>query len=111
VPVFEIRDVRGPNNDLLVRDNDTGAALAQVLGERTVVLMRGHGMAVVASSVRLVVMRAIYTQLNAQIESQALQLGAPTFLNAGEATRTDPPDRPWEIWAADADRATRALSR
>jgi HCOMODA/2-hydroxy-3-carboxy-muconic semialdehyde decarboxylase len=107
-PVFEIRDVLGPRNDLLVRDNRTGAALAKVLGDRTVVLMRGHGMAVVAPSVRMVVMRAIYTQLNAQIESEALKLGAPTFLNAEEATRTDPADRPWEIWAADADRVSRA---
>lgn len=105
VPVFEIRDVLGPNNDLLVRDTRTGAALAKVLADRSVVLMRGHGMAVVAPSVRMVVLRAIYTQLNAQIEAEAVKLGAPTFLNADEAKRTDSPDRPWEIWAADADRA------
>ncbi len=105
VPVFEIRDVLGPNNDLLVRDSRTGAALAKVLADRTVVLMRGHGMAVVAPSVRMVVLRAIYTQLNAQIEAEAVKLGAPTFLNAEEAKRTDSPERPWEIWAADADRA------
>ena len=79
-PVFEIRDVLGPDNDMLVRDTTTGAALARVLGARSVVLMRGHGMAVVAASVRMVVMRAVYTQLNAQIEAEALKLGAPIFM-------------------------------
>lgn len=107
-PVFEIRDVLGPDNNMLVRDTTTGAALARVLGNRSVVLMRGHGMAVVAASVRMVVMRAVYTQLNAQIEAEALKLGAPVFLDAGEASRTDPPDRPWEIWAAEAERASPA---
>ena len=111
VPVFEIRDVLGPDNDMLVRDKRTGAALAKVLGARAVVLMRGHGMAVVAPSVRMVVLRAIYTQLNAKIEAGALKLGAPTFMNAAESSRTDPPERPWEIWAADAERAVRASAR
>ena len=111
VPVFEIRDVLGPDNDMLIRDNKTGAALAKALSDRTVVLMRGHGMAVVAPSVRMVVLRSIYTQLNARIEAEALRLGAPIFLDAAEASRIDPPDRPWEIWSADADRASRAASQ
>jgi ribulose-5-phosphate 4-epimerase/fuculose-1-phosphate aldolase len=111
VPVFEIRDVAGPDNDMLVRDVKIGAALAKALGDRTVVLMRGHGMAVVASSVQMVVLRSIYTQLNARIETEALKLGTPIFLNAAEASRIDPTDRPWEIWAADADRVSRAAAQ
>src|SRR5262249_2591887 len=43
VPVFEIRDVAGPGSNLLVGSPALGAALAKVLGERVVVLMRGHG--------------------------------------------------------------------
>jgi HCOMODA/2-hydroxy-3-carboxy-muconic semialdehyde decarboxylase len=104
VPVFEIRDVLGAQNDMLVHDNRTGAGLAKALGDRTVVLMRGHGMAVTGPSVPMVVLRSIYTQLNAHIETEALKLGMPTFLNAAEASRVDPTDRPWEIWAANADR-------
>jgi HCOMODA/2-hydroxy-3-carboxy-muconic semialdehyde decarboxylase len=111
VPVFEIRDVLGPVNNMLVRDNKTGAGLAKALADRSVVLMRGHGMAVVAASVQMVVLRSIYTQLNAKIETEALRLGAPTFLNEAEASRVDPTDRPWEIWAADAERATRAAAQ
>lgn len=107
VPVFDIRDVAGDDNRMLVTDSRTGAALAQSLGGRTVVLMRGHGMTVVAPSVKLVVLRSIYTQLNARAEMGALRLGDPIFLNAQEATRTDPVGRPWEAWAARA-RAGRA---
>jgi HCOMODA/2-hydroxy-3-carboxy-muconic semialdehyde decarboxylase len=102
VPVFEIRDVLGDDNRMLVTENRTGAALAKVLGDRAVVLMRGHGMTVAAADVKLVVLRAIYTQLNARIENAALRLGEPTFLNGFEAQRTDPVDRPWEVWEAGA---------
>jgi ribulose-5-phosphate 4-epimerase/fuculose-1-phosphate aldolase len=101
-PVFEIRDAVGEDNGMLVNENRSGAALAKVLGDRPVVLMRGHGMSVVAENVKLVVLRAIYTQLNARIEAAALRLGEPNFLNAYEVLRTDPIDRPWEVWAADA---------
>ena len=104
-PVFEIRDVLGDDNKMLVMENRTGAALAAVMGERAVVLMRGHGMTVAANSVKLVVLRAIYTQLNARIEAAALRLGEPAFLNAFEVDRDDPVDRPWEVWAANAGEA------
>jgi ribulose-5-phosphate 4-epimerase/fuculose-1-phosphate aldolase len=104
-PVFEIRDVLGDDNKMLVMENRTGAALAAVMGKRAVVLMRGHGMTVAAESVKLVVLRAIYTQLNARIEAAALRLGEPTFLNAFEVDRDDPVDRPWEVWAANAGEA------
>ena len=101
-PVFDLRDVVGADNRMLITENATGAALARVLGARSVVLMRGHGMAVVAPTIKLAVLRSIYTQLNARIEAAALPLGSPKFLNAEEAKRTDPTDRPWEAWAARA---------
>jgi ribulose-5-phosphate 4-epimerase/fuculose-1-phosphate aldolase len=105
-PVFEIRDVLGDDNKMLVMENRTGAALAAVMGKRAVVLMRGHGMTVAAESVKLVVLRAIYAQLNARIEAAALRLGEPVFLNAFEVDRDDPVDRPWEVWAANAGEAS-----
>ena len=100
VPIFDIRDVLGDDNKMLVTTNQTGAALAMVLGARSVALMRGHGMAVAATGVKLAVLRAIYTQLNARIESVALRMGEPTFLNGYEVDRADPVDRPWEEWTA-----------
>src|ERR1044071_6427383 len=47
-PCFEVRDV-GLTQGLLVTNNTQGAALAKVLGDLPVALMRGHGNLVVAS--------------------------------------------------------------
>src|SRR5262249_33748490 len=46
VPVFDIRKSFGMT-DMLVSDSKKGHALAEVLGQKAVVLMRGHGVAVV----------------------------------------------------------------
>jgi ribulose-5-phosphate 4-epimerase/fuculose-1-phosphate aldolase len=108
VPVFDIRDVSGENNHITVNTNKEGAALAKVLGNSPVALMRGHGDAVVGPSVKHAVYRAIYTQVNAQIQLQALPLGQITFLNPMEGTNVDVFNelggghKAWEIWKAEA---------
>jgi ribulose-5-phosphate 4-epimerase/fuculose-1-phosphate aldolase len=51
VPVFDIRKA-GSAGDLLVRNAQFGKALAETLGDKNVVLMRGHGEAVVAASLQ-----------------------------------------------------------
>src|SRR5262249_13311477 len=101
-PVFDIRDAEGQDNKMLVNTAKTGAALAKVLGARAVALMRGHGMVVVADTLPWVTFRAIYTQENARVELQALQLGKPNFLNAFEVNRADRVERHWDLWAAQA---------
>jgi len=78
VPVFEIRDVAGPASNLLVGNPALGAALAKVLGDKTVVLMRGHGSVTVGSSVPQVVFRAYYTEMNARLQAEAIKLGVVT---------------------------------
>ena len=107
VPIFEIRTVAGDDNGMLVQTSVVGAALAKQLGQSSVVLMRGHGMAVVGPSARHAVFRAIYTQLNAQIESESLKLGPVVFLNPMEAARVDAQNegsllstnpRQWALW-------------
>jgi HCOMODA/2-hydroxy-3-carboxy-muconic semialdehyde decarboxylase len=109
VPVFEIREAGGAGTDMLVRNPALGAALAQKLGGSTVVLMRGHGDVVVGRSVREAVFRAIYTEVNAKLESEALRLGEGrvTFLNdqeagASMATNAALVDRAWDLWKAKA---------
>jgi len=102
-PVFEIRNAGGPGTDMLIRDRVLGRALAVELGDHPVILMRGHGSVVVGPSVRLSVFRAVYTELNARMESEALRLGDVTFLNEQEAasamaTNATLVDRPWELW-------------
>jgi ribulose-5-phosphate 4-epimerase/fuculose-1-phosphate aldolase len=103
VPVFEIRDVGGPATNMLISNAALGQALAKTLGQRSVALMRGHGSVAAAQSVRHVTFRAIYTEVNAKMESEALRLGDPMFLNEGEAaaamkTNDGLVDRPWELW-------------
>ncbi len=109
VPVFEIRDAGGPATDMLIRNAALGAALAKTLGGAPVALLRGHGDVVVGRSVREAVFRAIYTEVNARLESEALRLGQGQveFLNEEEAkaaaeTNSAQIGRPWELWKATA---------
>jgi HCOMODA/2-hydroxy-3-carboxy-muconic semialdehyde decarboxylase len=108
VPVFEIRDAGGSETYMLIRNKALGAALAQKLGNGTVVLMRGHGDTVVGNSIKTAVLHAIYTEVNAHLESDAIHLGGKiTFLNEVEAAKIGEQndklvDRPWEIWRIEA---------
>ncbi len=99
VPVWDIRAAGG--TDMLVRDNKLGHALAQTLGNKSAALMRGHGAAVVATSLHLVVGKAYYLNLNAKLQMQALQLGGGkvTYLNPEEAKNSlQDYERSWDFW-------------
>ena len=106
-PVFEIRKER-QDNDLLIRDNALGKALAGSLGSCNCVLMRGHGMTVIGDSVPEAVFRAIYTEMNARLQLQATQLEGPIeFLSDEEGRRSTASnrgtiERPWELWKKSA---------
>ena len=114
VPVFEIRDSGGPATDMLIRTPQLGAALAKTLGDAPVALMRGHGNVVVGGSVREVVFRAVYTEVNARLEADALRLGQGqvVFLNDEEARNSTATNRAqitraWDLWKAKALGASR----
>ena len=103
VPVFEIRDTAGPDTDMLIRNAALGRSLAAVLGPNAVALMRGHGSVAAGQSVKHVVFRAVYTEVNARMEADALRIGTPMFLSAAEAkaaaaTNDGLVERPWEMW-------------
>jgi ribulose-5-phosphate 4-epimerase/fuculose-1-phosphate aldolase len=109
VPVFEIREAGGPATDMLIRGAALGAALAKSLGDAAVGLLRGHGNVVVGGSIREVVFRAVYTEVNARLQADASRLGQGeiVFLNAEEAqsatqTNRGQHGRPWELWKARA---------
>jgi HCOMODA/2-hydroxy-3-carboxy-muconic semialdehyde decarboxylase len=109
VPIFEIREAGGPATDMLIRNPELGAALARRLGKSAVVLMRGHGDVVVGQSIEQVVFRAIYTEINAKLEAEALRLGEGqvNFLNAEEAAKATATNnavlgRAWELWKRQA---------
>jgi ribulose-5-phosphate 4-epimerase/fuculose-1-phosphate aldolase len=100
VPVFDIRDAAGLT-DMLVRDAPRARALANALGDHPAVLMRGHGAVVVGGTVAAAVGRAIYLDLNARIQAQAVALGGRVnYLDIEEARRLPPGDyeRAWELW-------------
>ncbi len=99
-PVFDIRDSEGERNGTLVNTAKIGAAMAKSMGDRSVVLLRGHGMAVAGPDIPTTVFRAVYARLNAQAQLESLRLGKPNGLNAFEAERPVPPERPWELWVA-----------
>jgi len=108
-PIFEIREAGGPATDMLIRDRKLGAALARALGAAPFALMRGHGSVAVGTTLKQVVYRAIYAEVNARLQSEALRLGTITFLNeqeAANASRTNDSviDRPWALWKSRAKR-------
>jgi HCOMODA/2-hydroxy-3-carboxy-muconic semialdehyde decarboxylase len=108
-PIFEIREAGGPATDMLIRTPELGAALARSIGTSAVALMRGHGDVVVGASVEQVVFRAIYTEINAKLQAEALRLGEGqvNFLNTEEAAKATATNnavlgRPWELWKRQA---------
>jgi ribulose-5-phosphate 4-epimerase/fuculose-1-phosphate aldolase len=108
-PVFEIREIGGPDTDLLIRSSALGEALARSLGRASVVLMRGHGCTVVGSTVRQAVFNAVYTEKSAALQSEAMRLGAVTYLTreeaeAAAACNAGVIDRSWELWRMRAER-------
>ncbi len=103
-PIFEIREAGGVT-DMLIRDNKLADALAHTLSDKPVVLMRGHGAVVVGGSIPQVVFRAIYTEVNARIQAEALRLGPVNFLTPEEAAKAGAAmesqfPRSWELWKA-----------
>jgi ribulose-5-phosphate 4-epimerase/fuculose-1-phosphate aldolase len=106
VPVFEVRERYG-STDMLIRNNEMGGELARTLGNRTVALMRGHGSVAVGASVRLAVMHAVYTEIDARLQAEAMRIGKVTYLDDVEAAKTQDTidaqvERAWGSWSAKA---------
>lgn len=117
VPVYDVRDHGHEGCDMLIRNPAMGDELARSLGEENVVLMRGHGMTVVADSIQLAVFRAIYTDVNARVQVTASTLGpyltlTPEEASAADATNSAQNMRTWTLWEAeakDADSGSRGV--
>jgi HCOMODA/2-hydroxy-3-carboxy-muconic semialdehyde decarboxylase len=93
-----------------------GAGLAQTLGSRSLVLMRGHGSTVVADTLKKAVYRAVYTEVNARTQAEASKLGEITFLSEAESLTTvntieGQVPRAWDFWKRTATATHAALSR
>jgi HCOMODA/2-hydroxy-3-carboxy-muconic semialdehyde decarboxylase len=101
--LFDIRDGAG-DTDMLISNSQLGKALVAALGARSTVLMRGHGSTVVGSSIEQAIYRAIYAEVNAKLQMQAMGLGEVTYLSEQEAAKAMATNdtqlaRVWELWS------------
>src|SRR5215831_18212001 len=105
LPNFEIREVGGMT-DMLVNNAKFGRALAEKLGDKAGILMRGHGFAMTGKSLPYVVGRSIYLGVAAKLQSEAIALGGTIiYLDPEEGRKIeDRRDyiRPWELWKRQA---------
>jgi len=103
VPVFDIRERFGAT-DIVISSAEKGAALADALGDKAVLLLRAHGFVAVAPTLQSVVFRAIFTEVSARVQLQAAALGGPmAALDEEEGRRADAINlatvgRSWELW-------------
>ncbi len=74
VPNFESRESRGNGRGMQITDPARGAALAKTLGNGPLALLRGHGNVVVGSSVKQATVFAVYTDINARMQAQGMQI-------------------------------------
>ena len=86
VRLWDIADRFGDTN-LLVSNLEQARDMARALGPHRVVLMRGPGCTVAAESLHASVTAAIYTRLNARLQTQAMLMGPVKYLSPGEQER------------------------
>ena len=127
VPIYEIADAYRKDDirDMLVRNTHLGATLAacfsdgqsdEHLPKHNVTLMRGHGFTVVAENIEECVLRAIYTQKNAMIQTAALTTAAAYGGGAQKVRYLSEPEsvasanmtkwsaqRPWKLWLREVE--------
>lgn len=121
VPVYDVADHAEDSSDLLVREGKLARELARHFDDGCVVaLMRGHGFTAVAEKVELAVLRAIYTQKNAVVQTTAMSLCAAVnpggagagrgirYLSEEEATAAShmtrwSAKRPWGLWLREVE--------
>jgi ribulose-5-phosphate 4-epimerase/fuculose-1-phosphate aldolase len=105
VPIFDIREEFGAT-DLLISARDKGKALARKLGNGNVVLLRAHGSVACGPTLAIAVFRAVYTEVNARIQTTTLSLmpaAEVAWLDEEEGHLADLPNqtagmRAWDLW-------------
>jgi ribulose-5-phosphate 4-epimerase/fuculose-1-phosphate aldolase len=129
VPIYDIAPMYSEDDqqDMLVNSCRFGDNLASKFSssgagdlDHTVVLMANHGFTTVGTSIKQAVYRAIYTQVNATVQTNAITLrnaalgagvgveGELRYLNAeqvkGSLKMNDASqDRPWKLWIEEVE--------
>lgn len=138
VPVFDIEKVyvQGDQQDMLIRNQTLGSALASkfvdgdpvsTYPKHSVVLMRRHGYTTHGKDIETTVYRAIYTSVNASVQTNATLLRSampstmtPKFelepltepmtqgcIKMNEGTQ----DKPWKLWVAEVEKSPLYINR
>ena len=108
VPVWDIRKFGGTADDMLIRNPALGRSLAGALGNKTALILFGHGVAVTGSSLATTVSNSYFLNMNARIQIDAMRIGggsvsylerepgakAPAATPAGAGAN----NRAWEYW-------------
>lgn len=125
-PVYEIGKHwrEGDKRDMLVRNEGLGSALAEHFDEGVAVtLMRGHGFTAVGGSIEEVVLRSVYTQKNAAVQTAALTMRAAFVTGGGQVVGNssglhylsgeearaatemtqNTAQRPWKLWEREVE--------
>ena len=117
VPLWDSHDKFG-DTALLVDSMAMGRDLAQARRRKgRTALMRGHGAVVAGHSIRQAIWIAIYLELNAKLQMQAMAMGKIKFLTRGEVDRIIGRtaafsfNRAWENWCRRAGRETQDEGR
>jgi len=105
VPVFDISEKFGATN-MLVGDSPKGVALAELLGDKDIALMRAHGSVACGPTLQTAVFRAVYTEVNARVQHWTVALGGGgpmAVLDEEEGRLADVPNqgaclRAWDLW-------------
>jgi HCOMODA/2-hydroxy-3-carboxy-muconic semialdehyde decarboxylase len=108
VPIFDVRKFGGTADDMLIRNPALGKALAQALGDKTAIILFGHGVAVTGPTLPTTVSNAYFLNMNARVEEQAIRLGGTVSYLEREAGAKRPSNvepagaaannRAWEYW-------------
>jgi HCOMODA/2-hydroxy-3-carboxy-muconic semialdehyde decarboxylase len=108
VPTFDVRKFGGTADDMLIRNPALGKALAQALGDKTAIILFGHGVAVTGPTLPTAVSNAYFLNMNARVEEQAIRLGGTVSYLERESGAKRPPNvepagaaannRAWEYW-------------
>jgi ribulose-5-phosphate 4-epimerase/fuculose-1-phosphate aldolase len=108
VPKFDARKFGGNADDMLIRNPALGKALAQALGDKTAIILFGHGVAVTGATLPTAVSNAYFLNMNARVEEQAIRLGGTVSYLEREPGAKRPANvepagaaannRAWEYW-------------
>lgn len=134
VPVFDVGDIYEPGDqqDMLIRNARLGTALAKEFSrsphleapplDHTVVLMKRHGYTTHGVDIETAVYRAIYTKVNAGVQTSALLVGnvpgcersgyersalpkpmPQAMLEGCQVMNEGTQDKPWGLWVAEVE--------